>query len=255
LKISPLGSCRLCDFVEVSQDSSAEEALPEWNQSKSWKKLKFGQGGGGRSARDSRYWDRDDRRRDEDYTEDEKEKNSGGTGASTDAGGSGDKGTTSEAGGEDKGLTLETGSGAKDVPEASEGGKAGTLYNEGSRKELAQYEAAAMGATGTGVKEVDPDDEYDDGIDTQDDLEDAHLHSSDGGRKLGGGSHESVEEKDEVTTERRTEAGGGIADNHDITSPDKKKVSGTGDKKHVSKKKPKRKKSGELFHSLKLLTI
>ncbi|ONM26502.1 uncharacterized protein [Zea mays] len=230
--------------AEVSQDSSAGEALPEWNQSKSWKKLKFGQGGGGRSARDSRYWDRDDRRRDEDYTEDEKEKNSGGTGASTDAGGSGDKGTTSEAGGEDKGLTLETGSGAKDVPEASEGGKAGTLYNEGGRKELAQYEAAAMGATGTGVKEVDPDDEYDDGIDMQDDLEDAHLHSSDGGRKLGGGSHESVEEKDDVTTERRTEAGGGIADNHDITSPDKKKVSGTGDKKHVSKKKPKRKKSG-----------
>ena len=247
--------CRLCDFVEISQDSSAGEALPEWNQSKSWKELKFGHGGGGRSARDSRYWDRDDRRRDEDYTEDEKEKISGGSGTSADAGGSGDKGTTSEAGGDDKGLTLETGGGAKDVPEASEGGKGGTLYNEGGRKELEQYEAAAMGGTGTGVREVDPDDEYDDGIDAQDDLEDAHLHSSDGGRKLGGGSHESAEKKDEVATERHTEAGGGIADSHDISSPDKKKVSGTGDKKHVSKKKPKRKKSGKLFASLKLLAI
>ncbi|EES08169.1 hypothetical protein BDA96_05G074700 [Sorghum bicolor] len=230
--------------AEISQDSSAGEALPEWNQSKSWKELKFGHGGGGRSARDSRYWDRDDRRRDEDYTEDEKEKISGGSGTSADAGGSGDKGTTSEAGGEDKGLTLETGGGAKDVPEASEGGKGGTLYNEGGRKELEQYEAAAMGGTGTGVREVDPDDEYDDGIDAQDDLEDAHLHSSDGGRKLGGGSHEGAE-KDEVATERHTEAGGGSTDSHhDISSPDKKKVSGTGDKKRVSKKKPKRKKSG-----------
>lgn len=247
--------CRLCDFVEISQDSSAGEALPEWNQSKSWKELKFGHGGGGRSARDSRYWDRDDRRRDEDYTEDEKEKISGGSGTSADAGGSSDKGTTSEAGGEDKGLTLETGGGAKDVPEAFEGGKGGTLYNEGGRKELEQYEAAAMGGTGTGVREVDPDDEYDDGIDAQDDLEDAHVHPSDGGRKLGGGSLESAEKKDEVATERHTEAGGGITGSHDISSPDKKKVSGTGDKKHVSKKKPKRKKSGKLFVSLKLLAI
>lgn len=244
--------CRLCDFVEISQDSSARETLPDWNQSKSWKELKFGHGGGGRSARDSRYWDRDDRRRDEDYTEDEKEKISGGSGTSGDAGGSSDKGTTSEGGGEDKGLT--TGSDAKDVPEVSEGGKGGTLYNEGGRKELEQYEAAAMGATGTGVKEVDPDDEYDDGIDTQDEMEDAHLHSSDGERKLGGGSHEGAE-KDRVATERHTEAGGGIAGSHDISSPDKKKVSGTGDKKHGPKKKPKRKKSGELFPSLKLLAI
>ncbi|CAD6257700.1 unnamed protein product [Miscanthus lutarioriparius] len=208
--------------AEISQDSSAGEALPEWNQSKSWKELKFGHGGGGRSARDSRYWDRDDRRRDEDYTEDEKEKISVEVGP----------------------LPMLAAAATKDVPEASEGGKGGTLYNEGGRKELEQYEAAAMGGTGTGVREVDPDDEYDDGIDAQDDLEDAHLHSSDGGRKLGGGSHESAEKKDEVATERHTEAGGGIAGSHDISSPDKKKVSGTGDKKHVSKKKPKRKKSG-----------
>ncbi|RCV37493.1 hypothetical protein SETIT_8G067400v2 [Setaria italica] len=226
---------------EISKDSGSEESLPEWNQSKSWKELKFGHGGGGRSARDSRYWDRDDRRRDEDYTEDEKEKISGGSGTATDAGGSGDKGVTAEAGVEDKGLTLETA--AKDVPEVAEGGKGGTLYNEGGRKELEQYEAAAMGAAGTGVREVDPDDEYDDGIDTQDDLEDSHLHSADGGRKLGDGSHESAE-KDEVAVERHTETGAGVVDSHDVNSMDKKKVSGTSDKKHGSKKKSKRKKSG-----------
>lgn len=226
--------------ADISQDSGAGEALSEWNQSKSWKELKFGHGGGGRSARDSRYWDRDDRRRDEDYTEDEKEKISGGSGAAADAG---DKTVTSEAGAEDKGLTLETG-GAKDVPEVAEGGKGGTLYNEGGRKELEQYEAAAMGATGTGVREVDPDDEYDDGIDTQDDLEDVHLHSSDGGRKLGDSSHESAEKKDEVSIEKQKEAGGGLADGHDISSTEKKKISANGEKKHGPKKKPKRKKPG-----------
>ncbi|WVZ53707.1 hypothetical protein U9M48_004612 [Paspalum notatum var. saurae] len=226
---------------EISRDSGAGDALPEWNQSKSWKELKFGHGGGGRSARDSRYWDRDDRRRDEDYTEDEKEKISGGSGTTADAG---DRGVTSEAGLGDKGSTLETGTGAKDVPEVAEGGKGGTLYNEGGRKELEQYEAAAMGAMGTGVREVDPDDEYDDGIDTQDDLEDTHLHSSDGGRKLGDSSRESAEKKDEVAIEKHKEEGGGITDSHDISSTEKKKVSANGDKKHGNKKKPKRKKSG-----------
>ncbi|KAK8447413.1 hypothetical protein SEVIR_8G068600v4 [Setaria viridis] len=100
-----------------------------------------------------------------------------------------------------------------------------------------------MGAAGTGVREVDPDDEYDDGIDTQDDLEDSHLHSADGGRKLGDGSHESAE-KDEVAVERHTETGAGVVDSHDVNTMDKKKVSGTSDKKHGSKKKSKRKKSG-----------
>lgn len=236
-----------CVSSDISKDSGAEESLPEWNQSKSWKELKFGHGGGGRTARDSRYWDRDDRRRDDDYTEEEKEKISGGSGTTSDAGGGSDKGVTSEAGVEDKGLTLETSGGAKDVPEVAEGGKGGTLYNEGGRKELEQYEAAAMGAAGTGVREVDPDDEYDDGIDTQDDLEDSHLHSSDGGRKLGDGSHEVAEKKDEINVERHTQTGAAVVDSHDVNIVDKKKASGTSDKKHGSKKKSKRKKSGELL--------
>jgi hypothetical protein len=116
-----------------------------------------------------------------------------------------------------------------------------------------------MGAAGTGIREVDPDDEYDDGIDAQDDLDDAQSHSSDGGRKLGDSSHESTESKENIAhdstgnkesiaLERRTETGAGISDGVDVidvTNVNQKKVSAIGDKKHASKKKSKRKKTGE----------
>uniref|UniRef100_A0A0D3HJ81 TOD1/MUCI70 glycosyltransferase-like domain-containing protein n=1 Tax=Oryza barthii TaxID=65489 RepID=A0A0D3HJ81_9ORYZ len=240
--------------AEISQDlGGGGEGLPEWNRSK---ELKFGHGGGGRSAQDSRYWDRDDRRRDEDYSEDEKEKISGASGNNA---GVSDKVVTSDSAVEEKGLTMDTGGAAdKEAAEVAEGGKGGTLYNEGGRKELEQYEAAAMGAAGTGIREVDPDDEYDDGIDAQDDLDDAQSHSSDGGRKLGDSSHESTESKENIAhdstgnkesiaLERRTETGAGISDGVDVidaANVNQKKVSATGDKKHASKKKSKRKKTG-----------
>lgn len=230
------------DPAEIGEDSGGGDGLPEWNRSKNWKQLKFGHGGGGRSARDSRYWDRDDRRRDEDYSEDEKEKVAGAGGKTSDAGGSTAKGVTSDPGVEEKGLTLETGGGAeKEVAEVAEGGKGGTLYNEGGRKELEQYEAASMGVAATGIREVDPDDEYDDGIDAQDDPDDPQMRSSDNGRKLGDGIHESVEKEENVSLEKHAKAGVRIGG---AVSMDQKKVPGTGDKKHGSKKKPKRKKSG-----------
>lgn len=230
------------DPTEIGEDSGGGEGLPEWNRSKNWKQLKFGHGGGGRSARDSRYWDQDDRRRDEDYSEDEKDKVSGGGGKTGDAGGSTEKG---DPGAEEKGLTLETGGGAeKEVAEVAEGGKGGTLYNEGGRKELEQYEAASIGAAAAGMREVDPDDEYDDGFDAQDDPDDAQMRSSDGGRKLGDGIHESVEKEENVALERQVKAGSRISDGGDTPNMVQKKVSGTSDKKHGSKKKSKRKKSG-----------
>lgn len=226
------------DPTEIGEDSGGGEGLPEWNRSKNWKQLKFGHGGGGRSARDSRYWDQDDRRRDEDYSEDEKDKVSGGGGKTGDAGGSTEKG---DPGAEEKGLTLETGGGAeKEVGEVAEGGKGGTLYNEGGRKELEQYEAASIG----GMREVDPDDEYDDGFDAQDDPDDAQMRSSDGGRKLGDGIHESVEKEENVALERQLKAGSRISDGGDTANMVQKKASGASDKKHGSKKKSKRKKSG-----------
>lgn len=230
------------DPAEIGEDSGGGEGLPEWNRSKNWKELKFGHGGGGRSARDSRYWDQDDRRRDEDYSEDEKEKVSGAGGNTGDAGGGSEKSVSSDPGIEEKGLTLDTRGGAdKEVPELAEAGKGGTLYNEGGRKELEQYEAASMGAVGTGVREVDPDDEYDDGID---DPDDSQMHPSVAGRKLGDGIHENIEKEENVALERHMKAGGRISDGGDAVNTDQKKASGTGDKKHGSKKKPKRKKSG-----------
>uniref|UniRef100_J3N6N0 TOD1/MUCI70 glycosyltransferase-like domain-containing protein n=1 Tax=Oryza brachyantha TaxID=4533 RepID=J3N6N0_ORYBR len=247
---------RVC--AEISQDLGGGEGLPEWNRSKNWKELKFGHGGGGRSAQDSRYWDRDDRRRDEDYSEDEKEKISGTSGNAGDAGVSDKGAVTSDPVVEEKGLPLDAGGAEKEATEVAEGGKGGTLYNEGGRKELEQYEADAMGAAGTGIREVDPDDEYDDGIDAQDDLDDSQLHSSDGGRKLGDSSHESTESKEniahdstdikeKIASERHTETSGGHSDGGDVSDAadvNQKKVSGTGDKKHASKKKSKRKKPG-----------
>uniref|UniRef100_A0ACD5X3U3 Uncharacterized protein n=1 Tax=Avena sativa TaxID=4498 RepID=A0ACD5X3U3_AVESA len=231
------------DPAEIGEDSGGGEGLPEWNRSKNWKQLKFGHGGGGRSARDSRYWDQDDRRRDEDYSEDEKDKISGASGKTSDAGGSSEKGVSSDPGVEEKGLTLETGGGAeKEVAEAAEGEKGENLYNEGGRKELEQYEAASMGAAVTGMREVDPDDEYDDGIDAQDELDDAQMRSSDVGRKLGDGIHDSVEKGENVALERHMKAGTRISDGVGAVNMDQKK--GTGDKKHGSKKKSKRKKSG-----------
>ncbi|CAM0874741.1 unnamed protein product [Alopecurus aequalis] len=231
------------DPAEIGEDSGGGEGLPEWNRSNNWKQLKFGHGGGGRSARDSRYWDRDDRRRDEDYSEDEKEKISGAAGKTSDAGGSTEKGVSSDPGVEEKGLTLETRFGAE--KEVAEGAQGGTLYNEGGRKELEQFEAASMGvAASTGTREVDPDDEYDDGIDAQDDADDAQMRLSDGGRKLGDGIHGSVEMKDNVALQRHAEAAGEISDGGDTANMGQKKVPGTTDKKHGSKKKSKRKKSG-----------
>uniref|UniRef100_M8BIG5 TOD1/MUCI70 glycosyltransferase-like domain-containing protein n=1 Tax=Aegilops tauschii TaxID=37682 RepID=M8BIG5_AEGTA len=240
---------------EIGEDSGGGEGLPEWNRSKNWKELKFGHGGGGRSARDSRYWDQDDRRRDEDYSEDEKEKVSGAGGNTADAGGGSEKSVSSDPGIEEKGLTLDTRGGAdKEVPELAEGGKGGTLYNEGGRKELEQYEAASMGALGTGTREVDPDDEYDDGID---DPDDSQMHSSVAGSKLGDGIHENIGKEENVALERHMKtAGGRISDDGDAVNTNQKKASGTGDKKHGSKKKPKRKKpepaKNEKFASFKL---
>ncbi|VAH93891.1 unnamed protein product [Triticum turgidum subsp. durum] len=229
------------DPAEIGEDSGGGEGLPEWNRSKNWKELKFGHGGGGRSARDSRYWDQDDRRRDEDYSEDEKEKVSGAAGNTADAGGGSEKSVSSDPGIEEKGLTLDTKGGTdKEVPELAEGGKGGTLYNEGGRKELEQYEAASMGALGTGMREVDPDDEYDDGID---DPDDSQMHSA--GRKLGDGIHENIGKEENAALERHMKAAGGrISDDSDAVNTNQKKASGTGDKKHGSKKKPKQKKSG-----------
>lgn len=125
------------------------------------KELKFGHGSG-TSGRDSRYWDRDDRRRDQDYRR-EKRRNV------------------------EKDQILEGESGAKgqlfakdrrDRLDEKRGGSknGGRLYNEARLAELdtykKEYEASLTNNGDNGMKDVDPDDEYDDGFDVLDDHDD-----------------------------------------------------------------------------------
>ncbi|KAG6626863.1 probable hexosyltransferase MUCI70 [Carya illinoinensis] len=139
-----------------------------------YKVLKFGQGSIGH-GRDSRYWDRDDRRRDEDYNEDVVEHSS--EAATNEASDKGDVPTTLMNGNKKSSLDDSTnGSDRRGVG----------LYNEAGRSELKVYEAqykASLEDVGQISSEngnsnqlfdaedlkrqtemVDTDDEYDDGF-------------------------------------------------------------------------------------------
>ncbi|XP_020107162.1 uncharacterized protein LOC109723259 isoform X2 [Ananas comosus] len=193
------------------------------------KELKFGHGVGGRIGRDSRYWDGDDRRRDQDYSEDEAPKkdpilDSGESGAGT--------------------VTVEG-----DKKGEGRGGNKGVLYNEGGRKELDSYKEEYETSLKNGVKldkddgvkeVVDPDDEYDDGIDVQDD------HDDDSGGGGGDAIHGDLRgsEKDvflDNTNEKassKISGGGSVRKKGGHMGGDSVKVSGS-EKKSSSKRKPK----------------
>ncbi|XAR55631.1 hypothetical protein NMG60_11035762 [Bertholletia excelsa] len=135
-----------------------------------FKVLKFGHGSGAH-GRDSRYWDKDDRRRDEDYGEDVSER------ANVDA----QHGSTKHKNANKKSLSNEY---------KSSETRGGGLYNEAGRNELRMYEAEYEASlknvgdsreenrnknqfhnsehVGLQKEEVNVDDEYDDGIDLHD---------------------------------------------------------------------------------------
>lgn len=143
------------------------------------KVLGFGQGSVGH-GRDSRYWDRDDRRRDEDYNEDDVEH---------------DSKVVVDNESTEKGIDTVKGKNGKEKA-SKDGGSKGLvqkgvgLYNEDGRKELKMYEEeyeASLKSAGISGKEkeiknsllhvednreqnqaVDSDNEYDDGIDIHD---------------------------------------------------------------------------------------
>ncbi|KAL3830276.1 hypothetical protein ACJIZ3_019078 [Penstemon smallii] len=134
--------------------------------------LKFGHGSVAH-GRDSRYWDKDDRRRDEDYSEEELERVQDG---------SVDKFDTPEKNGDKKSSFDKS---HKVLDHRGDG-----LYNEAGRNELKMYEAeyeASLKNTGESTdvhgktnqqsrdtdesrhRTLDDADDYDDGIDLQDD--------------------------------------------------------------------------------------
>ncbi|XP_057793533.1 uncharacterized protein LOC131010139 [Salvia miltiorrhiza] len=136
------------------------------------RELKFGHGSV-THGRDSRYWDRDDRRRDEDYTEEEQER--------------------AQDGSVDKvHITVKKRDkvSSDDRSHASSDHHKNGLYNEAGRNELKMYEAEYEASLKSNEKSTDSDDhrnqhsqdtdgrehraldevdEYDDGIDLQDD--------------------------------------------------------------------------------------
>ncbi|XP_042033673.1 probable hexosyltransferase MUCI70 isoform X1 [Salvia splendens] len=136
------------------------------------RELKFGDGSVAH-GRDSRYWDRDDRRRDEDYTEEEQER--------------------AQNVSEDKVRFPVNRRDKVSSNDRSSDHHRNGLYNEAGRNELKMYEAEyeaslksngkstdqddhrnqqSQDTDGRGHRALDEMDEYDDGIDLQDDLMD-----------------------------------------------------------------------------------
>ena len=160
------------------------------------KVLGFGQGSVGH-GRDSRYWDRDDRRRDEDYNEDDVDNDSKLSGDDE----SSEKGHNSVKVKNDKEEAVSV-----------EDRKGAGLYNEDGRKELKMYEKeyeASLKNTGKLTKEneiknlllddeddvdqngaADSENEYDDGIDSHD----RHME------EYGGDSEPNKEDRSSETT-------------------------------------------------------
>ncbi|KAL9245492.1 hypothetical protein vseg_019138 [Gypsophila vaccaria] len=164
-------------------------------------RVKFGHGST-THGRDSRYWDGDDRRRDEDYSEDDVHKSS--------------KDSEDRSGNEHSTVVLK--SPTKPSNDVKSGSGHHGLYNEAGRNELKmyeeKYEASLKNVGQSGeetvdvnqvsddhkleveIDETDNDDDYDDGIDSQDahiDYEDSKhtkllkSHSEDRGDDIGKG--------------------------------------------------------------------
>lgn len=151
---------------EIGGEKSGSGFVLYRNRSEGSKELKFGRGSGA-SGRDSRYWDKDDRRRDRDYDESDV------------------LGHKIERKEKDLGMI--------DVRAREKSGSGSGLYNEGGRAELdsykEEYEALLEnGRQGSAETELENDD-YDDGIDVQDDHVDEEHDVGDNshgaGRKLG----------------------------------------------------------------------
>lgn len=148
------------------------------------KVLKFGQGSVAH-GRDSRYWDKDDRRRDEDYNEEAVEHSTVGA-------------QDRSTGNVRKGMNSDKKSSFAELHKVTDHKGIG-LYNEAGRNELkmyeAEYEASLKSVKGSltegkntnqlsddaansiHTEEVDADDEYDDGIDLHDSRSDDYEYN------------------------------------------------------------------------------
>ncbi|KAG0448820.1 hypothetical protein HPP92_027641 [Vanilla planifolia] len=140
---------------EEDSQTSKSETRPRLERSLAFKELRFGRYTG-RSGRDSRYWDGDDRRRDDDYSED-------------DVGGRNSVGDARKRKLPKQRMVM------KDEKKRGRG----RLYNEGGREELDSYNKkyedslknGGFSSYGVKMEKGNTSDDYDDGIDEQDENE------------------------------------------------------------------------------------
>jgi len=256
---------------------SDSDFLTNVTRTERFKVLKFGHGSVAHGG-DSRYWDKDDRRRDEDYSEDAREH------ANVDAGdGSTTKthiSTERKNGDKESSLDESKGSGSRGVG----------LYNEAGRNELKTYEAEyeaslkSVGKSGEGHsdkdqfldkdnlglqdEEIDVDDGYDDGIGLHDAEAEDYAHENednldvarlDSAEREGSSDALDTETKNQNSAEKVEEASTGFSNKNslsksqrsdkiiansrhvsDIHSQSSRRSSS--DRRSVSKSKPKRRK-------------
>ncbi|XP_059630881.1 uncharacterized protein LOC132273824 [Cornus florida] len=249
--------------------------LTNVTRTESFRVLEFGRGSGAQ-GRDSRYWDRDDRRRDEDYSEDVSEHVSEGARS----------GVSDKVRDQIKGRNGDKKSSVDGTHKSSDHKGIG-LYNEAGRDELkmyeAEYEASLKKAgqsrddnsnlhrlpnVGVGIqnKEVDVDDEYDDGLDSHDSTSEDYDGSehengdhSDVAKFHGADSRESSKAvdariKDENNAEEVDETATGLSDElhseklnantgHDSVLDGQSSKRSSSERRSASKKKSKRRRT------------
>ncbi|KAH0460356.1 hypothetical protein IEQ34_011019 [Dendrobium chrysotoxum] len=227
-------------------ENNKSEPRPRLERTLAFKELRFGHSTDG-SGRDSRYWDRDDRRRDDDYSEEE---------------------ATGRKSGNDSGKIKLPEEGTAERAQGKSG--SGRLYNEGGRKELDSYRKKYEDSLNTGVQtrddgrmeQANPFDEYDDGFDEQDEHEDLRdegehwAHSGDsvvvsaGAVRKGALSNSNVKAFGEVSSnvgwQSQMEGGDGVG------GAGRESSSGSG-KKVELKRKPKHHKSSRSSCEMKFL--
>ncbi|MQL82451.1 hypothetical protein Taro_014913 [Colocasia esculenta] len=168
---------------------------PRTNRSVVSKQLRFGKGSVA-VGRDSRYWDRDDRRRDDEYGEDSPDSSDNGGNATDDH-------LPEDEERRRRAEQLTSGNGRTGESD-QERSKTRGLYNEAGRTELKEYEekyeeslqkSEQPGGEGSRGEEVDSSEEYDDGFG----IEDASMDDSND-LELGNGDHiEGVVRRDSGT--------------------------------------------------------
>lgn len=265
-----LSSSSIIPVAEINSNHAHEDDsrndsdfLTNVTRTETSKVLRFGKGSV-MHGRDSRYWDKDDRRRDEDYNEDVVEHS--GTGVNDEATRTTD--VSVEVKNSDKKSAND------DFPKSSN--KKAGLYNEAGRNELkiyeAEYEASLKNNRQPNDEDlekrneaIDADDEYDDGIDSHeaqmeeyddtrhqygDHFSEEKLHAQDGRESIDlpdvGINYGNVSQKvEKVSTNSFDQHSAQYSQNHDEVNTNSRHVgviSGHSSKKSRSDSKRKAKR-------------